>query len=104
MNCSCCYDHIYIVKSFLNKRSRTPINSSYYKDVKDTEYIFDTCIFADGLVRVEYAKVCKNSNAYELAVFNSATPEEKKKLTEEKEKINLKSQIIQDLQNHLSQH
>jgi len=102
MDCSCCYDYIYAVKSFLNKRNRTPIDIMYYKDVKDAEYVFDTCIFADGLVRIEYIRVCKNSGAYEQAVYNSATPEEKKKIREEKEKIKIKSQIIQELTNQLT--
>jgi hypothetical protein len=74
----------------------------YYKEAKDTHYIFDTCSFADGLVRVEYTRVCKNSSAYSCAVFNSSTPEEKNKIIEERRKIKIKNEIVQELHNHLS--
>lgn len=99
---SCDYEFIYVCKWFQNKRHRTPSDTMYYKEAKDTHYIFDTCSFTDGLVRVEYIRVCKNSGAYSSAVFNSSTPEEKNKIIEERRKIKIKNEIVQELHNHLS--
>ena len=69
----------------------------YFKDASDTEWVFGTCDYLEEKARVEYIRVCKNSGAYETAVHNSLP-------TEQKQKIKIKSQIIQELHNHLSQH
>ena len=91
---SCCeYDFVFACKWFENKRTRKAHTTIYYKDARDTEWVFDTCDYLEGNARVEYIRVCKSSGAYESAVHNSKPTE----------KTKIKSQIIQELHNHLSQ-
>jgi hypothetical protein len=94
---SCCeYEFIFACKWFETKRNHKPHTTLYYKYAKDTEWVFGTCDYLEGKAKVEYIKVCKSSGAFDSAVHNSLP-------IEEKQKMNIKNQVIQELHNHLYQ-
>jgi len=66
---------VYRCMWFKNMRSTKSHTDMFYLNAKDTEWIFDTCDFLNGLARVEYVKVCKDSSSYTTATFNSLLKE-----------------------------
>lgn len=67
----CDIDFVYRCSWFKTKRSIKSDTDMYYKEAKHTEWVFDTCDFKKGLIRVEYLPVCKASSSYESAIHNS---------------------------------
>ena len=52
----------------------------YFKELKDTLWVFDRYEYNHGLARVELIKVSKNTNEYTSAVSNSELHDETGKL------------------------
>ena len=69
---------------FDSKRHRKSHTDMYYKELKDTLWVFDSCDYKNGLARVEVIKVSKNTNEYDSAVNNSNIS---KKKDDEEEKL-----------------
>jgi len=71
---------IYICSWFETKRHRKSHTDMYFKELKDTLWVFDTYDYNHGLARVEVIKVSKNTNEYTSAVSNSELRDETGKL------------------------
>ena len=67
---------IYICSWFETKRHKKSHTDMYFKELKDTLWVFDTYDYNHGLARVEVIKVSKNSYEYNSAVSNSALHDE----------------------------
>ena len=63
-----------------SKRHRKSHSNMYFKELKDTLWVFDRYEYNHGLARVELIKVSKNTNEYTSAVSNSELHDETGKL------------------------
>ena len=61
---------IYICSWFETKRHKKSHTDMYFKELKDTLWVFDTYDYNHGLARVEVIKVSKNSYEYDDAISN----------------------------------
>lgn len=76
---------IYKCSWFETKRHRISHTDMYFKELKDTLWVFDSCDYNRGLATVLVIKVSKNSNEYDSAVSNSALHDETGKLKNRKD-------------------
>jgi hypothetical protein len=67
------HHHKYVYKCswFETKRHKLPYTKIYYEKAEHTHWIFNSLMYQDGLIKVEYIKVCPHSYEYKLAVCNS---------------------------------
>jgi len=64
----CEYTYIYQLTWFMNSKSKKPYNEMFYISLDEIHFVFESCSYREGLVKVEVVKVCKNSTAYKSAI------------------------------------
>jgi hypothetical protein len=65
------FRYIYKILWFETKRHKKPYTTMYMNNAEDTKWVFDTLDWYNGVVRVEFLKVCRHSNEYSSACLNS---------------------------------
>jgi hypothetical protein len=65
------FRYIYKILWFETKRHKKPYTTMFMNNAEDTKWVFDTLDWYNGVVRVEFLKVCRHSNEYSSACLNS---------------------------------
>lgn len=73
------YAYIYKCSWFETKRHKTSYTDMYFEKAEDTWWIFESCAWFNGLIRVEYIRVCCRSIYYQVAVKSSSIQNDDRK-------------------------
>ena len=60
----CIYEYVYFVNYYLTPKSKNPCHQVVYRKADDLKFIFDTCAYKTKTIRIEYCKVCRDSEGW----------------------------------------
>ena len=64
----CEYMYVYIVEQYFTPKSKRPYNMTVYKSAESVAFVFNTCSYSTGNIKIQYKRVCKDSDCYESAI------------------------------------